>query len=106
MNRKQRRAMMKQGADVKHEPVINVKATDLQQIKKQATSEAVDTAFLIMLAMPMLVLRDKYGFGKVRLERFMDQVLDLYDSFNKDYLTLEDMHKALDEEVGFKIQRT
>lgn len=97
--------MMKQGTPVKHEPMINVKSSDLQQIKKQATSEAVDTAFLIMLAMPMLVLRDKYGFGKIRLERFMDQVLEVYDSFNKDYLTLDDMHQALKDEVGFTISK-
>lgn len=97
--------MIKQGAPVKHEPVINVKSSDLQQIKKQATSEAVDTAFLLMLGLPLLVLRDKHGFGKVRLERFIDDVLELYDSFNKDYLTLEDIHQVIHEETGVTIQR-
>lgn len=105
MNRKQRRALMKQGSNVKPEPVINVKAADLATIKQQATDKAADTAFILMLALPMLVLRDNWGFGSVRLERFMEQVIDLYDSFNNDYLTIEDMHKALYEEVGIKIHR-
>lgn len=106
MNRAERRQLQKKGMNVKHEPVINVKAADLATIKKQAAGEAIDTAFIIMLALPMLALRDNWGFGKVRLERFMDQVIDLYDSFNKDYLTLEDMHKALEDEVGVKIHKS
>lgn len=58
-----------------------------------------------MLGLPMLVLRDKYGFGKKRLERFLDQVLDVYDLFNKDYLTLEDIHQALYDETGIRITK-
>lgn len=105
MNRAERRKLQKQGKQVKPEPVINVKSSDIKHIKEQATHEAVDKAFLLMLGLPMLVLRDKYGFGKVRCERFIDQVLDLYDSFNKDYVTLDDIHKALWDEAGVKLER-
>lgn len=105
MNRKQRRNMIKQGINVKSEPVINIKVADVQNIKKQATNEAVDTAFTAMLAIPMLVMRDRYGFGRKRLEKFMDEVFEVYDSFNNDYLTLDDMHKALKDEVGFTIKK-
>jgi hypothetical protein len=105
MNRAERRRLQKQGINAKPEPVINIKSSDVQQIKEKATSEAVDKAFLLMLGLPVLVLRDKWGFGKVRSERFIDQVLDLYDSFNKDYLTLDDIHNVLWEEAGIKIER-
>lgn len=97
MNRAERRRLEREVGKNVSEALINV--------KKQASSEAIDTAFIIMLALPMLVMRDKYGFGKVRLERFMDQVIDLYESFNAGYLTLEDMHKALEDEVGIKIHK-
>lgn len=97
--------MIKQGVNVKPEPVINIKAADIQNIKKQATNKAVDTAFTAMLAIPMLVMRDKYGFGKKRLEKFMDEVFEVYNSFNNDYLTLDDMRQALKDEVGFTIKK-
>lgn len=106
MNRAERRRMQKQGLPVKKEPVINVKAADVQQIKKQATVEAADRAFLLMFGLPLLVLHDKWGFGKVRGERFIEQVLDLYDSFEKGYISLDDIHQVLWEEGGIKIQKT
>lgn len=101
MNRKQRRASGKTG----HEPVINIKAADVQRIKQEAMNEAIDRAFIMMLAFPAMVLRDKWGFGKVRSERFVDQVLELYDSFNKDLLSLEDLHEVLKEEIGLTLTR-
>jgi len=56
-----------------------------------------------MLGLPLMVLHDKWGFGKVRGERFIEQVLDLYDSFEKGYLSLDDIHKCLWEEGGIKL---
>lgn len=105
MNRAERRRLEKQGKLIPKEPVINIKTSDVQAIKKNATSEAVDKAFFMMLALPLMVLHDKYGFGKVRGERFIDQVLDLYDSFEKGFVTLDDLHKCLWDEGGIKIER-
>lgn len=72
-------------------------------IKKQAADEAIHAAFILMCGLPLMALRDKFGFGKVRLERFSDALLDLYDSFDKGYVTLEDLHKTIFEETGVKI---
>lgn len=68
--------------------------------KNEATTDAFNVAFVAMLAMPLIVLRDKFGFGKVRLERFVDELCDVQDSFNQGYVTLEDLHKTLYEETG------
>lgn len=56
-----------------------------------------------MLGLPLMVLHDKWGFGKVRGERFIEQVLDLYNSFEKGYLSLDDIHNCLWEEGGIKL---
>ena len=56
-----------------------------------------------MLGLPVMVLHDKFGFGPVRCERFTDAVLELYDSFEKGYVSLEDIHKTLKEETGITI---
>lgn len=100
MNRAERRRLKNK----KPEPVINIKSSDIKNIKEKATSDATNIAFLLMLGLPVLVLRDKWGFGKVRLERFIDQVLEMYEAFNEDYLTLDDIHNVLYEEVGIKIK--
>lgn len=105
MNRAERRRLEKQGKTVPKEPVINIKTSDVQQIKMNAVGEASDKAFFLMLSIPMMVLHDKWGFGQTRGERFLEQVLDLYDSFEKGYVTIEDLQKCLWEEGGIKIER-
>lgn len=112
MNRAERRRRVKQGLPVNKEPVINIKASDIQAIKEQATSSAADTAFLLMLAIPVMVIHDKYSQlmrrevdGKPRAERFADLCLDLYDSFNRGYVTLDDLADCLWEEAGIKLTK-
>ena len=95
MNRAERRRAKKAGIPVKKEPVVNIKA--------DASKEAADKAFLLMLGLPVMVLHDKFGFGPVWCERFTDAVLELYDSFEKGYVSLEDIHLTLKEETGITI---
>lgn len=103
MNRAERRRLEKQGKIALKEPTINVKASDITSIKEDAAKKAADKAFFLMLGLPLMVLHDKWGFGKVRGERFIEQVLDLYDSFEKGYLSLDDIHNCLWEEGGIKL---
>ena len=103
MNRAERRRLQKKGIPVKKEPVINIKYSDVQKMKDEAIKKAADTAFLLMLGLPVLVLRDNWGFGTVRLERFIDQVIDMYEAFNEGYLTLDDIQKVIEEETGIEI---
>lgn len=112
MNRAERRRRAKQGLLVVKEPVINVKASDIQNIKKEATTNAADTAFFLMLAIPVMVIHDKYPQlmrrdvdGKSRAERFADLCIDLYDSFDKGYVTLDDLADRLWEEAGIKLTK-
>ena len=104
MNRAERRRAKKAGIPVKKEPVVNIKAADVQKIKQDASKEAADKAFLLMLGLPVMVLHDKFGlWDPVRCERFTDAVLELYDSFEKGYVSLEDIHLTLKEETGITI---
>lgn len=112
MNRAERRRRQKQGLPIVKEPVLNIKASDIQQIKKDATNTAADIAFFLMLAIPVMVIHDKYPQimrrvvdGKSREERFADLCLDLYDSFNKGYVTLDDLAQCLWEEAGIKLEK-
>lgn len=112
MNRAERRRRQKQGLPTVKEPVLNMKVSDIQNMKVQATHTAADTAFLLMLAIPVMVIHDKYPQimrkvvdGKSREERFAELCLDLYDSFDKGYVTLDDLAECLWEEAGIKLER-
>lgn len=112
MNRSQRRKLKKQGIEPKKEPIINIKASDVAAMKLEAAEDAANTAFVLMLGIPAMVIHDKYSKimkrvedGKPRVERFTDLCLELYDSFDKGYLTLDDIHECLREEAGLQIER-
>lgn len=56
-----------------------------------------------MLDLLMIVLRDKYGWDKKRLSDFIDHVLEQYDSFNKNFITLDDLLNTIEKETGVKL---
>ena len=103
MNREERRQKAKNGVKVQKEPVINIKVSDIEKMKSEVHKKAIGDVFTIMLGLPVMALHDKFGFGKVRCERFTDHVIDLYDSFEKDYITLDEIHEILKEEAGITI---
>lgn len=69
---------------------------DVEKAKKQAQSEAVKYAWAIMFS----VMRDKEGWGIVRLKRLWDEVEDLSDSIGKGYVSVQDLLETLEEEIG------
>lgn len=103
MNRAQRRRQKKYGVKV---PTLNMSLENLNEIKEDSTKKGVETAFKLMLALPVMVLHTKYGWGgKKRLPEFVNYVLDLYDSYERGYLTLKDIEDCLWEEAGIKLDR-
>ena len=96
--------MEKQGQKAQKETVINIKPTDITNIKIQATNEAVDRAFMLMISIPISIMHDKYGWGKVRCERLVEQILDRYEAYNKGFVSLEDLEQCLWDEGGIKIE--
>lgn len=84
MKRAERRRLEKQGKTVQKEAVLSMKASDLERIKNEAREEAVDTAMVLLLGIPVKVLHDKYGWGtKKRLPEFAEAVLDVYSDFSE-----------------------
>lgn len=101
MNRQERRRLYKKSFK---EPVINLKRQDVSLIKESVPDNGVEIAFKLILSIPVMVLKDKFGYGKKRLERFINEVLNLYDSYNKGYVELEDLFKTLEEETGITFE--
>ena len=56
--------------------VYTLTEDDIARIKQDATNEALNKAYVLMLGIPAMTLRDYFGYGSVRLERFTDGCFD------------------------------
>ena len=101
LTRQQKKKLERETA--KKNKSINLSVSQVQQMKKDITSEVSWTALILMLGIPLMVLRDKYGFGCIRLPRFIKQCIQLYDSFDKGYITLDDLHNTIKDETGINV---
>lgn len=94
---------MKKKKEKKKVATYNLTWEQIEDMKLKATSEAMDFAFKQMMLLPLMVLRDKYGYGAKRLEDFIENVADMLDSYNRGYLDLDDIEKTLEEETGIEV---
>ena len=98
MNRAERRAK-----GIKAKPVTHILTDDaLQAIKNQNMADA----FILMLTLPTMVIRDKFGElmrKEAREEKFVNLVLKQYELYQQGYFTFEDLKECLYQETGIKI---
>lgn len=102
MNRSERRRQER--STTKSQATYTLTQEQIDKIKRDATEVATKRAFTIMLGFPMMVMRDKHRYGKNRMERFVNDVLDVYDSYAKDYVSLEDLHDVITKETGVDLR--
>lgn len=98
MSRAERRRMERDSS--KSQKTYTLTQAQIDQMKKEVSMEATKKAFLMMMGFPLLTLRDKFGFGKARLNRFMSHMLDLYEAYEMDYVDLADLDRTILEETG------
>ena len=91
-------------------PTYNLSGEQLKGMKQEAAREAEETAFLLMLGIPVLMFKDHFGQlmrrevkGKSREQRFVDYCLEFYRQFDKGLYTLEDIRAVLKDECGIEI---
>ena len=85
---------------------LNMNAAQIEGIKKKSTEEALDLAFVLMLALPGLVIHD--SFGKLmkkesRMETFVDLVIEQYECFRDGKIGLDELLHLLKEEAHWDI---
>lgn len=93
----------------KKDPTYNMKQSQIDAIKEQEFKKGVDAAFVLMLAIPNMVIHDKFGMlmkRDGREQRFVEEVIKLYELYNEGYVTLAELQQCLEEETGVKIERT
>lgn len=78
----------------------------LAKAKKEATDEAVNTAMILLLTLPMKVLMDHYwtkSYEK-RLPGFINHVLEYYEKWQNGELDMDQMREELWEVGGVKLE--
>lgn len=75
----------------------------IEKIKRDAINEASRKAFIMFLSIPVMVLKDKFGFGKTRLTRFMDYALLWFESVHNNETQLRELVKIAEDECGIQI---
>lgn len=100
MNRAERRKH-KQSAQ---KPKTYVLTEDqINKMKMDAVQEATRRAFLMFLSIPVMILHDKFGFGKIRLGRFMHYALIWYEAIQNDEVRIMELVKIAEDECGISV---
>lgn len=112
----QERKLAKRAA--KSAPTYTLTADQIQALKQEAydksweeynsriesvKKEATDRAFRAVIAVPMVVLHDKLGFGVVRANRFLDWMMTWLRAINDDPGTLMELQELVYEFYGIKL---
>ena len=103
MNRKERRA----AGIKKPEPVYNLRACDIAKMKADTYEKAVRKSFFLMLAIPCMILHDKYAIvmrNEGRELRFAEECMKLYKLQEQGYVDIKDLHDCLKEETGLIVE--
>lgn len=74
------------------------------QAKRSAAKQATDDVVRTLIAIPVLVLHDKWGFGQKRLERFVVQMVEVLDSYEKGLVSMDDLMDVLKDEAGIDLR--
>lgn len=83
---------------------INIIANKaFQQGYEKGKSERLDEEVAILLSLPMVTLREEFGFGHSRLNRFYENLLSLYEKFSHDPKDIEELILNLYKETGIKV---
>lgn len=99
---------MKKKKEKKKVATYNLTWEQIEAIKKKAFEDgersAIDRVSKWSMFAPMMVLRDFFGFGGQRLKRFYENLIEMYDSIDKNYLDLKDISETLKEEAGIDLE--
>lgn len=107
MNRAERRAK----GVTRKDPCYTLTKSQIDNIKSKATDDALTIAFKLLVCIPVMVIHDKYSKlikkdvdGMSREERMAEYVIDLYDTFQQGYITLEELEECLRRETGMRFE--
>jgi uncharacterized membrane protein len=84
-----------------------MKQSDIARVKQEAADKAIETAMILLLALPIKVMHEQFGWGmKSRLPKLADALTEEYQRFADGEMTLEEYSQYVYDMVGIKFQKT
>ncbi len=86
---------------------FNNRKAPLQQRRVKNRRDAdklIHSSYTAFLLLGIMALRNKFDFGSARIERWIDEINDLRDSYEKGYISVQDLQKTIKEETGIEIK--
>lgn len=72
--------------------------------QQQRNNVMISSAYKANMLLSLTVLHDKFGFGRKRLEKFIDESWKLMDAYNAGYVSVSDIEETLAEETGITVK--
>jgi hypothetical protein len=78
---------------------------DMENMKQEITDDAVNTAMVLLLTLPMKVLMDHYWTKTAhkRIPLFTERILEYYDKWLNNELDMDELQRELWEYGGVKL---
>lgn len=77
---------------------------EIRKIKSDAREQGLHEALRITSMLPMLALRDEYGFGQARMKRYLEKYHEILEAYLEDYITLEDVVEVMQDEIKIDME--
>lgn len=72
---------------------------------RREADSLINGAYQTFMLLGLWALRDEFDFGKGRLQRYIDKVNDLLDSYNKGYVSIDDLYDTFEKETGINVHK-
>lgn len=81
---------------------------EIQRVKQEATDDAINTAMILLLTLPLTVLMENYWQKSYaqRLPKFTELLLEYYEKWQDGELDMEEMKKNLWEYGGVRLEES
>ena len=87
--------------------MVSIKQSDIDRMKEEATEKGCKMAFNLMMAVPAMVIHDKFGSlmkKEGRVEKFVDLCMEEYKCYEEGYVRLDELAKILKDEAEVEIK--
>lgn len=86
---------------------FNNRKVPMQQRRVKNRRDAdklIHSSYTAFLLLGIMELRNKFDFGSARIERWIDEINDLRESYEKGYISVQDLQQTIKEETGIEIK--
>ena len=78
---------------------------EVNNILEKARVQLANETFIILIAITSMVLHDEFGFGKKRLETFVEQACRKYNDLDSGLYSVDDAKTWFEEYTGMQIKK-